>query len=281
MIGCTCTWLGRVAGGTRLRRVGRRLAAAACLAVLAGLVAFWAVGPCRAAQAAAPSLPLPTIDIRINGRPATQGNLATSLEIVALLTVLALAPAILVLLTSFTRIVVVLSFVRHALSTPQVPPNQVLVGLALFLTAFTMYPTWQQVYGSAVGPYLEGRIGQQEALRRAEVPLREFMFRNTREKDLELFVSLSGERRPRSREEVPTLALVPAFVISELKTAFQLGFVLFVPFLVIDMIVATTLMSMGMLMLPPVMISLPFKVLLFVMVDGWHLITRALVQSVR
>lgn len=230
---------------------------------------------------AASSLRLPSIELRFNGQAPSAPDLVATLQILAALTVLTLAPAILVMLTSFTRIVVVLSFVRNALSTPQVPPNQVLVGLALFLTFFTMYPTWQQVYGQAIGPYLDGQISQQEALRRGELPLRDFMFRNTREKDLELFVSMSGAPRPERREQVPTYVLIPAFVISELKTAFQIGFVIFVPFLVIDMIVASTLMSMGMLMLPPVMISLPFKVLLFVMVDGWHLITRALLTSVR
>ncbi|WP_404980572.1 flagellar type III secretion system pore protein FliP [Carboxydichorda subterranea] len=235
---------------------------------------------CAAAAAPAP-LRLPSIELRLNGQPPQAPDLVTTLQILVLLTVLSLAPAILVMVTSFTRIVIVLSFVRNALSTPQVPPNQVLVGLALFLTFFTMHPTWQSVYSQAIAPYLQGEIGQQEALRRGELPLRDFMFRNTREKDLELFVSASGSPRPERRDQVPTYLLIPAFVISELKTAFQMGFLIFVPFLVIDMIVASTLMSMGMLMLPPVMISLPFKVLLFVMVDGWHLVTRALLTSVK
>lgn len=258
-------------------------AAVVCLLLWAAAsqAALAQTAPGAAAGQAAPSLRLPSIELRLNGQPPSAPDLVTALQILAALTVLSLAPAILVMLTSFTRIVVVLSFVRTALSTPQVPPNQVLVGLALFLTFFTMYPTWQQIYGQAIGPYLEGRISQQEALRRGELPLRDFMFRNTREKDLELFVSMSGTPRPERREQVPTWVLIPAFVISELKTAFQIGFVIFVPFLVIDMIVASTLMSMGMLMLPPVMISLPFKVLLFVMVDGWHLIARALLTSVR
>ncbi len=237
--------------------------------------------PGASSGAESPALRLPSIELRLDGETPSAPDLVTALQILAALTVLTLAPAILVMLTSFTRIVVVLSFVRNALSTPTVPPNQVLVGLALFLTFFTMYPTWQQVYGQAIGPYLEGQITQQEAWQRGQLPLRDFMFRNTREKDLELFVSMSGMARPERRDQVPTYILIPAFVISELKTAFQIGFVLFVPFLVIDMIVASTLMSMGMLMLPPVMISLPFKVLLFVMVDGWHLITRALLTSVR
>ncbi|HEY8497782.1 MAG TPA: flagellar type III secretion system pore protein FliP [Limnochordales bacterium] len=262
-------------------RFGRGLALALLLVALAGAGVHAQNAPGSAQAPAAPALRLPSIELRLNGQPPSAPDLVTALQVLAALTVLSLAPAILVMLTSFTRIVVVLSFVRNALSTPQVPPNQVLVGLALFLTFFTMHPTWQQIYGQAIGPYLDGQISQQEALRRAELPLRDFMFRNTREKDLELFVSMSGAPRPERRDQVPTYVLIPAFVISELKTAFQIGFVLFIPFLVIDMIVASTLMSMGMLMLPPVMISLPFKVLLFVMVDGWHLIARALLTSVR
>lgn len=258
---------------------GRLWGLAAATLVVAGTCTSVALA--QPAAAPASPLPLPTIDIRVNGEQVGTPDLVTSLQILFGLTVLALAPAILVLLTSFTRIVVVLSFVRNALSTPQVPPNQVLVGLALFLTFFTMQPTWQQIYRNSLGPYMEGSISQQEALRRAEGPLRDFLFRNTREKDLELFVALSGSPRPGGRDDVATHVLIPAFVISELKTAFQMGFVLYIPFLVIDMIVASTLMSMGMLMLPPVMISLPFKVLLFVMVDGWHLLSRALVTSVR
>lgn len=223
-------------------------------------------------------LPLPRIDV---GFTTAQGpaEVALTLQILALLTVLTLAPAILVMLTSFTRIVVVLSFVRNAMATQQMPPNQVLIGLALFLTFFTMAPTWQAVNQVALQPYLAGEIDQAEAFARSLEPAREFMFRHTRERDLALFLELTGHERPFDRSEVPTYVLIPAFVISELRTAFQLGFLLYIPFLVIDMIVASTLMSMGMLMLPPVMISLPFKVLLFVMVDGWHLITRSLLLS--
>ncbi|HEY8495578.1 MAG TPA: flagellar type III secretion system pore protein FliP [Limnochordales bacterium] len=206
-------------------------------------------------------------------------DVALTLQIVALLTVLTLAPAILVMLTSFTRIVVVLSFVRSALALQQMPPNQVIIGLALFLTFFTMAPTWQAVYEQGVQPYLAGQLSEAEAFQQAMGPLREFMLQHTRERDLELFVELSGGPRPVTEDDLPTHVIIPAFVISELRTAFQLGFILFIPFLVIDMVVASTLMSMGMLMLPPVMISLPFKVLLFVMVDGWHLITRSLLVS--
>jgi len=203
----------------------------------------------------------------------------TSLQILMLLTVLSLAPAILMMMTSFTRIIIVLSFVRNALGTQQLPPNQVMIGLALFLTFFVMVPTWTQINTNAIQPYMKNEITQQEALAKAEEPLRAFMFKQTREKDLELFVGLSKMERPQTYRDVPTHVLIPAFVISELKTAFQMGFAIFIPFIVIDMIVASTLMSIGMMMLPPMMISLPFKLLLFVLVDGWHLVVESLVTS--
>lgn len=206
-------------------------------------------------------------------------QVAASLQILMLLTVLTLAPAILVMMTSFTRIVIVLSFVRNALATNQMPPNQVIIGLALFLTFFTMGPTFGRVYDEAWVPYRDGQIQQEEALERAEAPLREFMLRQTREKDLALFVEASGEPAPESPEDLSLSVLVPAFTISELKTAFEMGFILFIPFLIIDMVVSSTLMSMGMLLLPPVMISLPFKILLFVLVDGWHLVVNSLIRS--
>ena len=206
-------------------------------------------------------------------------QVGTSLQILMLMTVLSLAPAILMLMTSFTRIIIVLSFVRNALGTQQLPPNQVIVGLALFLTYFIMVPTWTQINTNAVQPYMKNQITQTEALAKAEEPLRNFMFRQTREKDLELFVGLSKMERPKTYRDVPTHVLIPAFVISELKTAFQMGFAIFIPFIVIDMIVSSTLMSIGMLMLPPMMISLPFKLLLFVLVDGWHLVIESLVTS--
>jgi flagellar biosynthesis protein FliP len=196
-----------------------------------------------------------------------------------MLTVLTLAPAILIMMTSFTRIVVVLSFLRQALGTQQMPPNQVIVGLALFLSFFIMAPTWKAISTNAIDPYLSEKIDQKLAYERAEGPLREFMFGQTREKDLELFLSLSKERKPATREEVPTYVLVPSFIISELKTAFQIGFMLYLPFLVLDMVVASVLMAMGMMMLPPVVVSLPFKLLLFVLVDGWELIVGSLVKS--
>lgn len=216
-----------------------------------------------------------TLDLGNN----TAQQTSTSLQILLLLTVLSIAPAILVLMTSFTRIIVVLSFVRNALGTQQLPPNQVLIGLALFLTFFVMAPTWNDLNTQALQPYLKNQITQTEALQKAEEPLRTFMFKQTREKDLQLFVELSKLERPKTYKDIPTYVLIPAFVISELKTAFQMGFAIFIPFMVIDMIVSSTLMSMGMMMLPPMMISLPFKLLLFVLVDGWHLVVQSLVTS--
>lgn len=201
------------------------------------------------------------------------------LQIMLLLTVLSLAPALLVMITGFTRIVIVLSFVRNAIAVPQLPPNQVVVGLAIFLTFFVMAPTWNQVNEQALQPYLKGEIDQQTAVVQAEIPIREFLFRQTRERDLALFVDLANLTRPKVQDDVPIYVLIPAFIISELKTAFQMGILIFIPFLIIDMVVASALMSMGMMMLPPSVISLPFKLLLFVMVDGWHLIVRSLVMS--
>jgi flagellar biosynthetic protein FliP len=206
-------------------------------------------------------------------------DVAASLQILALLTVLTLAPAILMLMTSFTRIVIVLAFLRQAMGTQSMPPNQVVVGLALFLTFFVMAPVIGDINQTALQPYAQGAISQQVALDRAQQPLRKFMFKQTRQKDLALFVSMAKMERPRRPDDIPTHVLIPAFVISELKTAFQIGFVIYLPFLVIDMVVASILMSMGMMMLPPVMISLPFKLILFVLVDGWHLLSRALVSS--
>ncbi len=224
------------------------------------------------------NIPFPSIDIGL-GIAENPGDVAVSLQVLLLLTILSLAPAILTLMTSFTRTVIVLSLIRNALGTNQVPPNQVLVGLALFLTAFIMAPSFGAVYTDAMVPYFAGELALEEAWQIGVEPLREFMLRNTREKDLEMFVAMRGEERPQTPDDISTLTLIPAFVISELKTAFQLGFVIFVPFLVIDMVVASTLMGMGMMMLPPVMISLPFKILLFILVDGWHLIVRSLLMS--
>lgn len=206
-------------------------------------------------------------------------NVSTSVKLMLLLTVLSLAPSILILMTSFTRIIIVLSFVRTALATQQMPPNQVLIGLALFLSFFIMAPTFQEVNEQALTPLFNEEINLEQAYEKASVPFKEFMSAHTRQKDLALFLEYSKAEPPKSVEDIPLTSLVPAFAISEIKTAFQIGFMIFIPFLVIDMVVASVLMSMGMMMLPPVMISLPFKILLFVMVDGWYLVVKSLLQS--
>jgi flagellar biosynthetic protein FliP len=194
---------------------------------------------------------------------------------------ISLVPALLFTVTGFTRILIVLSFIRTGLGTPTAPPNQVLVGIAFFLTIFVMSPTLKTIKHDAYDPMQKGAITQEVALKRAELPLREFMFNQTRDKDIALFVKLSGDKLSdvKTRRDVPTQVLIPAFIISELKTAFQIGFLIFLPFLIIDLVVSSTLMSMGMMMLPPVFISLPFKILLFILVDGWNLVTSSLVQS--
>lgn len=220
---------------------------------------------------------LPGIDLDMfNNEPE---NVATTLQIILLLTVLTLAPSILILMTSFTRVIIILSFVRTSLATQTMPPNQVLISLALFITFFVMAPVFSDVNEQALTPFMNGELSQEEAFDRAVVPFKEFMSKHTREKDLALFMGYAGHEKPETLDDIPLTALVPAFAISELKTAFQIGFFIFVPFLVIDMIVASVLMSMGMMMLPPVMIALPFKILLFVMVDGWYLIVRSLLLS--
>lgn len=221
---------------------------------------------------------IPQISVQV-GDDGEAAGLPMTLKIVALTTVLTLVPALAMLLTSFTRIVIVLSFLKHAIGAQQMPPNQVLVGLAMLLTVFVMSPVWKEVNEQALQPLLSEEIAEKEAWQRAEQPFRGFMLNQTREKDLGLFVGIAGIANVSSIEEVPTWLLVPAFVISELTTAFQIGFLLFIPFLVIDMVVASVLMSMGMMMLPPVMISMPFKILLFVLVDGWYLLTHSLVNS--
>jgi len=206
-------------------------------------------------------------------------NVSTSVKMLLLLTVLSLAPSILILMTSFARIMIVLSFTRTALATNTMPPNQVLIGLALFLTFFVMAPTFQQVNDNALQPLFNEEIGIEEAYDRASTPFKEFMAKQTRQEDLELFLNYNQAERPETVQDIPLTMLVPAFALSEIKTAFQIGFMIFIPFLVIDMVVASVLMSMGMMMLPPVMISLPFKILLFVLVDGWYLVVKSLLQS--
>jgi flagellar biosynthetic protein FliP len=223
---------------------------------------------------------IPSVNVEV-GTAENPEQVASTLQVIAVLTLATIAPSILMMTTSFVRIVVIIGFLRNALATQNVPPNQVIVSLALFLTFYIMAPYWSQANDNGLQPYLAGQISQEEAITNVLEPMREFMFRQTRESDLALFVNLSEAERPNSQEDVSTFVLIPAFIISELKTAFQIGFMLYVPFIVIDMIVATTLMSMGMMMLPPVMISLPFKILLFVMIDGWHLLIRSIIVSFR
>lgn len=206
-------------------------------------------------------------------------NVSTSIKLILMLTVLSLAPSILILMTCFTRIVIVLGFVRTSLATQQMPPNQVIVGLAMFITFFVMAPTFQEVNQQALTPLLEEKIELDEAYELAAGPFKEFMSAHTREKDLALFLNYAKIDKPKTIQDIPLTALVPAYAISEIKTAFQIGFMIFIPFLVIDMVIASVLMSMGMMMLPPVMISLPFKILLFVLVDGWYLVVKSLLQS--
>jgi len=219
---------------------------------------------------------MPAVSVQIGG-----ADVAGPLQVAALLTLISLAPAILVTLTGFVRIVIVLSFLRQAVGTPSMPPNQVVVSLALFLTGFVMMPVFRTIHEQAYLPYQQDEIAAPEAVARAWEPLREFMVRQTREKDMALFVEASGAARPATPGDVTPQVLVPAFLISELRTAFEMGFLVYVPFLVLDLVVASVLTSMGMLMLPPVLISLPFKLMLFVLVDGWNVLVGSLVQSFR
>ncbi|MFP5451878.1 MAG: flagellar type III secretion system pore protein FliP [Thermoleophilia bacterium] len=208
-----------------------------------------------------------------------QNGAGTALQLLVLLTVLTLAPSILIMMTSFTRIIVVLGFLRNALGTPTTPPTQVLVGIAVFLSLFVMAPTLGQINDEAVQPLMNGEITEAQAVKAAEGPIRDFMFEQVDQRDLSLFLELTDAERPETRADVPTSVLIPAFVLSELQTAFEIGFLIFIPFLIIDMVIASTVMSMGMVMLPPVIISLPFKILLFVLVDGWHLVSESLVRG--
>ena len=257
-----------------LPRLQRLLLAAVILGIGLGAVFF---AP-ENSSAAAPQNAAPFISIGME-QAQEPGKMAVVLQIFLLMTVLSLAPAILIMLTSFTRVVIVLSLLRRALGTMQMPPNQVIIGLALFLTFFIMTPVWQQVNQTALQPYLEDKINQQQALQKAAEALRGFMFKQTREKDLALFVDIAKIERPKDANDIPISVLIPSFIISEVKTAFQIGLLLYVPFLIIDMVVASVLLSMGMMMLPPIMISLPFKLMLFVLADGWNLLIGSLVRS--
>jgi len=241
------------------------------LAIIAGALLLTAA-PAWAQQAA--SAPQ-QVDLSIQG----VGNVSAPLQVVLLLTLLSFVPAILMTMTSFTRIVIVFHFLRQALGTQEQPSNQILLGLALFLTVFVMAPVGDQVNTLALQPAMAGRITVGQALERGAPPVKTFMLKQTREKDLALFVQLAKQPRPRTPDDLPMRVVVPAFVISELKTGFQMGFFLFLPFLLIDLVVSTTLLSMGMLQLPPAMISLPFKIMLFVMIDGWNLLVGSLVRS--
>lgn len=223
-------------------------------------------------------MPLPSLQLGVVSADSP-ADVAVSLQILGLLTVLSLAPAILLMVTSFTRIVVVLGFVQRAIGLQQSPPQQVVAGLALFMTLFTMYPTWNRVYEDGLSPYLAQNITAEQAWQRTITPVREFLFRYTRQEELSLMVSMAKLEQPEERENVPTRVLIPAFMLSELKTAFQMGVVIYIPFIVVDMVVSSVLLAMGMMMLPPMMVSLPFKLLLFVMADGWNLVVMSLLKS--
>lgn len=224
------------------------------------------------------SLPIPNIHIAI-GESEEPSDLAVTLKILFLLTILSIAPTILIMLTSFTRMVVVFSFLRQAMGTQQMPPNQVVVSLALFLTFFIMTPVWQEINVNALQPFLAKEVSYEVALENAANPIKQFMLKQTREKDLSLLMKVSKMKKPNVVTDIQLTTLIPAFVISELRVAFQIGFLVYVPFLILDMVVACVLLSMGMMMLPPIMISLPFKLLLFVLVDGWYLIVGSLIES--
>jgi flagellar biosynthetic protein FliP len=256
------------------RRPSRRTVTRALLLVSL-LLLLLTVTSCVAADGT-----VTTPNVGLGTQASTQpSGAATGVQLLVLLTVLSLAPALLIMVTSFTRIIIVLSLVRNAVGVPQLPPNQVLLGIGFLLTVFIMAPVWTTVNRDALQPYLAGTITQSEAVKKAESPVRTFMLAQTREKDLELFVSLSQDSKPASVADVPTYVIIPGFILSELKTAFQMGFIIFVPFLIIDIVVSSALLSMGMMMLPPVVVSLPFKILLFVLVDGWSLIIGSLVTS--
>ncbi|HZR84499.1 MAG TPA: flagellar type III secretion system pore protein FliP [Candidatus Binatia bacterium] len=243
------------------------------VAILAAF-AVWATLPPCAAHAAAAGGPLLSVDLG-----GESSRLGTGIELVILFTLLSFAPALLIGLSAFVRIAIVLAFLRQAVGTQQMPPNQVVVALALFLTFFVMTPTFRQIHESAVEPYLEEKATATEAIAKGFVPLRAFMLRQTRQKDLALFLGIGGQDRPQTIDDVPAEVVIPAFMISELKSAFQISFMVYIPFLVLDMVVAAILTSMGMITLPPVLISLPFKLMIFVLVDGWNLLVSALVKS--
>lgn len=262
--------------GRKIIRLLKQISILKCTGILILLVIFL---PAAFVYAAPPNEAqgfLPQLGLKLTDTPQ---ETASTLQILLTLTVLTLAPSILIMMTGFTRIIIVLSFIRNALGTQQMPPNQVLIGLALFLTLFLMSPVISEVYEKAYQPMIRNEITQEAALKAGMKPIRAFMLKQTRNKDLNLFIGLSGEKIPKKLDDISTTVLIPAFIISEIKTAFQIGFIIYIPFIVIDMVVASTLMSMGMMMLPPVMISLPFKILLFILVDGWNLVINALMKT--
>lgn len=244
------------------------------LYIILFLILIFAAG----ASAQPETMPFPKLSVEV-GKAAKPEDVSLTLQILFLMTILSLAPAILILTTAFTRIIVVFHFTKQALGTPQMPPAQVMVGLAIFLTFFIMAPTWNKVNDVALQPYLNNKISLQQAYDKGVEPVREFMLKHTREEDLALFIKMAKLEKPNSRNEIPTYVVIPAYAISELRAGFQIGFIIFIPFIIIDMVVASVLMSMGMMMLPPIMISMPFKILLFILVDGWNLIIGSLMQS--
>jgi len=267
------------------RPAARALAALAAVLLSGALLALSPLGLEAAAQGVGQGIAqglgqgggaAPALQLSLNGG---DGDWVGALRILALLTLMTLGPGAILTMTCFTRIIIVFSLMRQALGTQQSPPNQVIIALSLFMTAFIMQPVWSTIQRDALVPYMEGQISQTVAIDKTLVPVREFMFKHTREKDLALFVQASGDAKPQSRDDIKLYQLIPSFVLSELKTAFQIGFMIYVPFLVLDMVVASILMAMGMMMLPPILISLPFKLMLFVLVDGWNLLVMNLVKS--
>ena len=247
------------------------------LLILAGTSYGAILNPPRAPQTSG-IIPLPSLRLGVE-QADSPSDVALTLQVLALMTVLSLVPAILLMMTSFTRIIIVIGFVQRAIGLQQSPPQQVIAGLSLFLTMFTMYPTWTQVYDNGIAPYVAGNISREQAWENVITPVRNFMFRYTRQEELSLIISMSETPQPANQSEVPTRVLIPAFMLSELKTAFQMGVVIYIPFLVVDMVVSSVLLAMGMMMLPPMMISLPFKILLFVMADGWNLVVMSVLKS--
>jgi len=236
------------------------------------------IGSVDAQQGGGTKLPLPKIGIDV-GTADSPEDISVTLQILALLTVLSLAPSILIMTTSYLRIIIVFHFLKNALGTQQMPPSQLLSGIALFITFFIMAPTWNQINEQALQPLMNGQISYEVAYEKGIEPIRTFMYKHVRDEDLELFISVSGLERPETREELPTYIVLPAFALSELRAGFIIGFFLFIPFLMMDMIIASVLLSMGMMMIPPMLIALPFKVLLFILVDGWNLIVGSLIRG--